>query len=135
MSLSATDTVVLAHFLWATWMVLGVGLAIAGFRWPRLWRWRVFRLTHLVGLLGTATVPIWGKGICPLTRWEGRLRGSESGLGSDAVPDSFLIRLLNDVLYLDVDPLILSLITAAGALLTVLIFVFHPPWRPMPASD
>jgi len=130
MKFTATDIVLFAHFLWAAWMVIGVGLAVAGFRWPRLWRWRVFRITHLLGLLGTATVPLWGEGICPLTRWEGRLRTAESPQGSASAPESFLLRLLTEVLYLDVDPLVLSLITAAGALVTVSIFVFRPPWRP-----
>ena len=124
MNLSLMDVVLIAHFIWAGWMILGVVLAMAGFRWPGLWRWRVFRISHLAGLLATATVPIWGKGICPLTRWEWRLHPTESG----SAAESFLARAIKDVLYVDVDPLVLSLVTAAGALVTVLIFVFRPPW-------
>lgn len=109
-------------------MVLGVLLAIAGFRWPRLWRWRAFRLTHLVGMLGTATVPVWGGGICPLTLWEDRLRTAHSAQGPAGVSESFLARVIQAVLYLDVDPVVLSAITATGALVTALIFLYRPPW-------
>jgi hypothetical protein len=128
MNLTSTDVVLIVHFIWAGWMVLGVVLAIAGFRWPGLWRWRVFRIAHLAGLLVTATVPLWGKGICPLTRWEWQLRNAESGQGAVPAAESLLERAIKELLYLDVDPLVLSLVIAAGAFVTVLIFVFRPPW-------
>jgi hypothetical protein len=129
MGSSSADLILIAHFLWAVWMISGVGLALAGFRWPRFWRWRVFRITHLIGLLATATVPIWAAGICPLTTWEWGRRSAGPGPGSAASPESFLARILEELLYLDVDPLVLSLVTAAGALVTVVIFVLHPPRR------
>lgn len=127
MKSSLIDAILIVHFIWAGWMILGVVLAIAGFRWPRLWRWKVFRIAHLAGLCGTATVPLWGGGICPMTRWEWDLR--TAGTANGPVTESFLVGMIREILYVDVDPLILSLVTAAGALVTVLIFVFRPPWR------
>lgn len=126
MKSSLMDAILVVHFIWAGWMILGVVLAIAGFRWTRLWRWKVFRIAHLAGLLGTATVPLWGGGICPLTRWEWDLRTPAGGSGPAA--ESFLARAIREILYVDVDPLLLSLATGAGALVTLLIFVFRPPW-------
>ena len=129
MATSLTEAVLVVHFLWAVWMILGVVLAVAGYRWHRLWRWRVFRITHLLGLLGTATVPVWGAGLCPLTSLEWRLRTGGHEAEAIASQESFVIRILEDVLYLEVDPLILSLVTAAGAIVTVVICILHPPWR------
>jgi Zn-dependent protease len=83
---------------------------------------RVFRWAHLVGIVITATVPLWNRGICPLTIWEGRLSDSPA-----PAEGSFIIRLLYDVLYLDVSPTVLSLVSAAGAMIAVWVFVFHPP--------
>lgn len=120
--------ILIVHFIWAGWMIAGVALAVAGFHWPGLWRRRVFRIAHLAGLLATATVPIWGGGICPLTRWEGHLRAMAAGSGSASVSESFLARAISDLLYLDIDPVVLSVVTAAGALVTLLIFVLRPPW-------
>jgi hypothetical protein len=120
------DVLLLVHLLWAIWMIAGVVLAVAGFRWPRFWRWRAFRITHLIGLIGTATVPLWAEGICPLTTWEWKLRSG----GPDATaPESFLARLIESILYVDVDARILSAITALGAVVTIVIFVWHPPRR------
>lgn len=120
------NLILIAHFTWAVWMIAGVVLAVAGFRWRRLWQWRVFRFAHLTGLVGTATVPFWAEGICPLTTWEWTLRPPTGRLGGD---DSFIIHWVRETLFLDVDPLILSLVTGAAALATLVIFIFRPPWR------
>ena len=122
------DLLLAIHFLWALWMVTGVVLALAGFRWPRLWSWRAFRLAHLIGLLGTASVPIWAKGICPLTNWEWGLRCGASS-GRFTVPEPCLRHWMRQILFLDVSPLVLSIITALGAAVTLAVFVWHPPRR------
>jgi len=115
------------HFVWAAWMVAGFILAVAGFRWPRLWQWRVFRITHLIGLAATATTPFWAKGLCPLTEWEWQLRSDTAY----QVPtnESFIIHWMSEVLFLDVSPHMLSIVTGVVALTTLIIFVLRPPWR------
>jgi hypothetical protein len=122
------DLFLAIHFLWALWMVTGVALALAGFRWPRLWGWRTFRIAHLIGLLGTATVPVWANGVCPLTTWEWGLRAT-AGLGSPARAEPFITHWMREILFIDVSPVALSVIAALGATATLAIFVWHPPWR------
>lgn len=120
-----TDLVLVVHFLWFLWMVSGVVVAVAGFVWPRVWGWRVFRSLHVVGLIGTASVPLWAeRGLCPLTllEWELADRGSGG-------PDSFIIRMMSDILYVDISPTTLSIATAFAALITIVVFVMRPPWR------
>ena len=124
-SLTANFILVI-HFAWVVWMIAGILLAVLGFRWPRLWGWRIFRIAHLVGLIGTATVPFWAGGICPLTTLDWQMRSPDPASGE---PQPFLVYWLDRLLYWDVDPLVLSLAIAAGALLTVIVFILHPPWR------
>ncbi len=126
------DTILAIHFVWALWMIAGVLLAIAGFRWPRFWTWRVFRIAHLLALLGTATVPIWSAGVCPLTTWEWKLRSSP-GEGLSGSSEPFLRHWLRDILFLDVSPELLSIIAGLGAVVTLSVFIWHPPRR-MPAQ-
>lgn len=119
------DAILAIHFVWALWMIAGVMLAIAGFRWPRLWTWRAFRIAHLLALLGTATVPIWSAGVCPLTTWEWKLRAA--GESASAAAEPFLRHWLREMLFLDVAPELLSIIAALGAVVTLGVFIWHPP--------
>jgi len=80
----------------------------------------------VIGLLGTATVPIWAKGICPLTAWEWDLRVAAASV-SPARAEPFLIHWMRDILFLDVSPIVLSVVTALGAAATLTIFILHPP--------
>jgi len=122
------DCLLVIHFVWALWMITGVALAVAGYRWPRLWRWRTFRITHLLGLLGTASVPIWANGICPLTSWEWNLRNL-SAPGGHAPTEPFLIHWIRSILFIDVPPIVLSIVVAFCAIATLTIFILHPPGR------
>ncbi len=120
------NVILIVHFAWAAWMISGVVLALLGFRWPRLWKWKVFRTAHLIGLVATATTPFWPGNTCPLTIWEWKLRGDGTGI---AEPHSFIIHWLDKLLFWNVDPLILSLVSALGALATVVIFITRSPWK------
>ncbi len=121
--------ILIAHFAWAAWMICGVLMAILGFRWHRLWQWRVFRITHLGGLIATATTPVWADGICPLTEWEWRLRYGSGVQTAPPESESFIIQWIREVLFLEVDPLVISLVTGALALSTIIIFIYRSPWR------
>ncbi len=120
------NLLLIIHFAWAAWMISGVVLAVLGFRWPRLWEWRTFRIAHLIGLVATATTPFWPGGLCPLTIWEWQLR---HGQGDSPQIHSFIIHWLSKLLYWDVDPLLLSILSAFGAVVTVVIFYLRPPWK------
>ena len=123
------DLLLVIHFVWAAWMVSGVLLSVSGFWWPRFWSWRLFRITHLIGLIGTATVPIWARGLCPLTIWEWQLRAVGAGDGGNGRVEPFIIRWMREVLFIDLDPFVMSLIAGAGAVATLVIFISHPPRR------
>lgn len=120
------QVLLVAHFLWAGWMVAGFLFSLAGFKCRWFWRLRFFRTAHLIGLVVTASVPLWNKGICPLTEWEWESRGGTLGEGADS---SFILRFMHDVLYLDVSPAVLSITTALAAALTLWIYIAHPPWE------
>ncbi|GAB4316105.1 MAG: hypothetical protein Kow0074_03990 [Candidatus Zixiibacteriota bacterium] len=106
-------------------MVSGVAIAAGGFVWPRVWGWRVFRTLHLIGLMGTASVPLWSReGLCPLTLLEWELGNAAGG-----APRSFIIRLLSEILYVDVSPVTLSIVTGLGAVFTLVMYWARPPWR------
>lgn len=118
------ETVVLAlHASWILWMVAGVVMAILGFWRARLWDMLVFRTGHLLGIIATATVPIWNDGRCPITEWE--------SASSGRALDPFLVRALEALVYWDVSPMVLSLATAGAAILTVAMYFRHPPARVM----
>jgi hypothetical protein len=123
-ALFPADFILVVHFAWAAWMVSGVAVAVLGFRWHRFWRWRIFRTAHLFGLIATASTPLWPSGTCPLTIWEWELRAEPS---TAAQPGSFIIHWLHEALFWDVDPVILSLISAAAALFTVVMFFLRSP--------
>ncbi len=120
-----TDVVLVVHFLWLLWMISGVLVAVAGFVWRRVWGWHVFRTLHVIGLLGTASVPLWAeRGLCPLTLLEWELADGGSGAA-----ESFIIRMMSDILYVDISPTTLSIATAFAALITIVVYVARSPWR------
>jgi len=120
------NLILIIHFAWATWMIVGVIIAVLGFRWHRLWSWRIFRIAHLIGLVATATTPLWPGGLCPLTIWEWQLRYTESGAPR---ADSFIIHWMNELLFWDIEPVVLAGVSAFGAVLTVVVFFLRPPWK------
>lgn len=104
-------------------MVTGIVLAVAAIRYRRLRKLSITRTLHLIGILATATVPLWNDGVCPLTSWEN---------GTDAPPESFLGRMCLALLYWDAPQLMLSVLSAAVALLTLVLYFIFPPWGPSP---
>ena len=123
MQSTLADLLLLVHVLWVLWMVSGVVIALAGFIRPRLWGLTTFRISHLIGMALTASTPIWSEGICPLTIWEYQFRE-----GADS-PRSLLSRIFQDLIYWDMPLVYLSLLSAAAALITVVLFILRPPWK------
>jgi hypothetical protein len=115
----------IVHFLWAIWMVAGVLLTVVGFWWVRFWRWTAFRTAHLVGLVITGSTPLWSGGICPLTVWEWRFRAGQM----PGERESFIVYWIRELLFYDVDPLALSLVSSAAALFVVIMYAVRPPWK------
>ena len=119
------DLILVIHFSWAAWMVVGIVLTIFGFWWKRFWRWAVFRTAHLVGMLLTGSTPLWAAGVCPLTEWEWQLR-------QGAIPverEPFLIHWIRELLFYDVEPITLALVSGAAAIFVCVMYVVRPPWK------
>lgn len=118
------DLLVVIHFGWIVFMLAGFALTIRGFWKPLFFdRW-LFRTIHLAGILFVTALEILGK-FCPLTIWENTLRRSYDP--SHTYPGSFIIQYLVELVYPDIDPLILTIPTVGLAGFTLIVFVLRPP--------
>lgn len=119
-----SDILIVLHLLWAAFMIGGCMLAIVGIFRQACRYFKKLRTIHLLGILFTASVPLWS-GICPLTRWEDALR-----FGSGTVPPrSFLADLAHRLLYIDVPIWAITAGTTFVAVVTVVLYFLYPPWK------
>jgi hypothetical protein len=120
------DTIVVFHFAWILFMLLGFILTLCGFCWKGfLDRW-LFRILHLLGIAYVSALAIMGK-YCPLTLWENTLRARyDSTL---TYPGSFMIHYAEKLIYPDINPLMIRIPTTFIAVSTVVIFIIRPPAR------
>lgn len=92
----AADAVLLLHALFVVFVVLGLGLILAGgalgWAWVRV-RW--FRLAHLAAI-GVVVLQSWLGAICPLTTLEMALR---ERAGQSTYPGSFIAHWVESALY------------------------------------
>lgn len=130
------DVVVAIHVAYVSYVVLGqlliwLGLALH-WRWVRnAW----FRWTHLLMMLivgGEAMLDIE----CPLTRWE---RGLRVLAGQEVSGESFVGRLLHDLIFVSWPPWMINSLHIGFALVVLGTFVLAPPRRrsvtPMAAKN
>lgn len=125
------DVVVVAHFAYAAFIVLGFAAILWG-GW-RGWGWvrhRGFRWVHglAMGLVGVEAVIGMA---CPLTVWEAVLR-QRSGQGPE--PEEFIARVASRLLFYDFPPWVF---TTAYLVLTgsvVLLWRWVPPRRRIPGN-
>ena len=123
----AADLMVVVHILYVAYIVVGLGLIVAGLR--RKWHWvrnPWFRSTHLLAIL-IVVYEIIVKAQCPLTVWEMQLRA----LAGQAVNQTtFMDRLLSFILVADAPVWLVETLYHAIALAIILLFVFAPPrWK------
>jgi len=115
--INTADLIVIIHFLWALFMVLGLPLGLL-LRSPAL-RW-----VHLLGMMITAFYAISGAQ-CPLTVWEEALRRSTD---QDFTFDGgFLAHYLSFILYPRIEPWILRGASAFWGVLTMVTMVMIKP--------
>ena len=128
------DTVVAIHVAYVSYVVFGqlliwLGLALR-------WKWirnPWFRWTHLVMIVivgGEALLDIE----CPLTRWE---NGFRALAGQEVSSESFVGRLLHDLIFVSWPPWVINSLHVGFALVVLGTFVLAPPRRsmsPMPAK-
>jgi len=119
------DVIIVAHFLYILFMLLGFLLTIyAVLFWEKFFdRW-LFRSLHLLGIFYVASLSILGK-YCPLTILENelRLRYEISAVYSG----SFIVHYLERLVYPDVNPLVIQIPTVFLAIFTIVVFIVRPP--------
>jgi hypothetical protein len=113
------DILMIIHFLWAAFMVIGLPLGLY-LRSPAL-RW-----THFIGMAVTALFAASGR-YCPLTVWEEALRWkTDPGFTYEG---SFLANHLSSILYPQIQPWILRGASVFWVALTILAMTLVKPGR------
>ena len=113
----AAEGIVLLHFLWIVFVVIGAFF---------LWRTRRWKYVHLAAVLYSLAIEIWGW-ICPLTHLEQWLRLKA---GVESYEGSFITYYLEKVIYLRAPQWLL--VSAAVLLLIVTVYLYF--FRTGPAA-
>ena len=118
------DIIVIVHFGWIIFMLIGFILTLCGFFWKGIFDKWLFRTLHIFGIAYVSLLAIMGK-YCPLTLWENTLRSKyDPGI---TYPGSFMIYYAERLVYPDVNPLIIQIPTTLIAVFTILVFIIRPP--------
>ena len=113
------DALMLLHFLWAAFMVIGLPLGLY-LRSPAL-RW-----THFSGMALTAFFAATGM-YCPLTVWEEAMRWeTDPGFSYGG---SFLAHCLSPILYPQIEPWIIRAVSVTWGTLTLLAMIVLKPGK------
>jgi hypothetical protein len=121
------DLLVAVHVAYVSYVAVGLllillGLAL-GWGWVRN-PW--FRVTHLLAITVVGLEAVFAID-CPLTVWEGRLRGLA---GQPVSGDSFMGRLLHHLIFVDLPHWAFTLMHVGFAAVVLATFVLAPPrWR------
>ena len=121
------DAVLLLHFIFVVFIVLGLLLTLLG-GW-RGWRWvgnGGFRLAHLAAI-GFVAIQAWLGQVCPLTILEMRLRREA---GQVAYEGSFIQHWVGELLYYSAPPWVFASAYTAFALLVMVAWFLVPPRLP-----
>jgi hypothetical protein len=124
------DAVLVIHFAYVAFVVLGMAAILAGialgWQWVRnVW----FRTIHFLMIVVVVTESLCGI-LCPLTDWEDYLREQAGELHG---PGSFVGRWLEKVLFVDtsgMSPWVLPTCYGAFGLAVLLAMIFAPPRLP-----
>lgn len=120
------DIVVAIHVAYVSYVVFGQLAIFAGilFRWQwirNIW----FRVTHLV-MMSIVAVEALLNIQCPLTVWEDKLRVLA---GQSVTGETFMGRLLHNLLFYSWPPWVFTLLYIGFALLVLATFILAPPRR------
>lgn len=108
------EIVFIIHFLWIIFLVFGC-------IWGR--KYKIIKTIHISGLLFAVILQLFGW-YCPLTYLESWLRTKYSSAYMPA--DSFIIYYLEKIIYLDISPNIIFILTIA--LLIITFFIYFRSW-------
>lgn len=122
------DTIVVMHFAWILFMLVGFILTLCAFFWRGFFDKWLFRTLHLFGIVYVSFLAIMGK-YCPLTIWENSLRAKyDSTL---TYSGSCIVHYIEKLIYLDVNLLVMLIPTIFIAIFTLVVFIIKPPTKVM----
>lgn len=116
---SLADTVLVIHFAFVVFVVLGFMLILVGLL--ARWSWvhnRKFRIAHL-GAIGLVVLQAWFGQLCPLTVWENELRRRA---GQSSYAESFVEHWLHEVLFYQAEPWVFTTMYTCFGVLVVLVW-------------
>ncbi len=119
------DIIVIVHFIFILFMLSGIVLTIAGFFREKYFKHWLFRTLHLCGILFVAILAILGK-YCPLTILENLAMMRHNP--DLAYPGSFIVHYIEELVYPNVDPMIIIIPTVILAVFTLVMFIIKPPF-------
>lgn len=122
----AADTIVVIHFAFVLFVLIGQLLimvgALAGWNWIRNFK---FRLIHLGSILFVVAESLLGI-VCPLTTLEKWLRDQA---GETSYEGDFIASWVHDALFFEAEPWVFTVCYTLFGLLVLLTFLFAPPRR------
>lgn len=118
------DIIVVIHFIWVLFMLVGFILTVAGFWWRGFFDKWLFRTLHMGGILFVG-IMVALKQYCPLTLWENVLRAKYDP--SLLYAGSCIVHYVQRLLYPDINPLIIRGVTTFIAFFTIVVFIIKPP--------
>jgi len=120
------DLIVVIHFSWVLFMLLGFMLTLCGFFWREFFdRW-LFRILHLCGIAYVGLLAVL-RHYCPLTIMENALRAKYDP--ELTYPGSFIVHYIEKLVYPDVNPLVILIPTIFIAVFSIVVFIIRPPER------
>ena len=120
------DAILIVHFLFVLFVILGLLLVLAGklrgWYWVRnFW----FRVTHLAAI-GFVVIQSWLGAICPLTLWEMQLRAQA---GDSTYQGAFIAHWVQQLLYYQAPGWVFALIYTLFGCLVVISWLWVRPSR------
>jgi hypothetical protein len=118
------DIIVVLHFIWIIFMLLGFFLTIYGFFRKEFFDWWLFRTLHLSGILFVGILTALRK-FCPLTVLENLSRVKHNP--ESTYPGSFIIHYIENLVYPDVNQTLLRVGTVFVAVFILFLYIIRPP--------
>jgi hypothetical protein len=115
----AADIVIVIHFLWIAFVILGFPITL----WFNSARWR---LIHLAAVIWMVLMQV-SHSICPLTYLEAWLKSE--GRGAEVYSGKFIIETIERLIYVD-NVTLEKIMYATGAYLVLIVLSFW--FRPLP---
>ena len=118
------DIVVTIHLSWIIFMCIGCVIAITCFKAKKIIEKTFLRTFHLAGIIYMGILAILDKP-CLLTTLENYLRAKYNP--SLIYTETFMIHYFKKIIYPDVNPLIIIVVTVFASAFTIFVFILKPP--------